>query len=58
MDKLAPQFLYEILSFLSIDTLFKYELVNADMRRKLKNNPYFLREIVGLTDNETYEQCR
>jgi hypothetical protein len=58
-EDLAPQFLYEILSFLGPKHVIRWLPICEKIRKKLQNNPYFFREIFEATStNMTFAEMR
>ena len=54
MDKIPAPILYEVLSYTKPKTVFQIEAVNKCAQNKIRKNPYFLQEIMGLPDNPRY----
>ena len=50
MDQIAPQFLYQILSYLPLQHTFRFEETSKLLQSKLRKNPYYLNHRYGVED--------
>ena len=58
MERLAPQFLYQVLSYLPPKDTVKYEAISKVIQKKVVENPYFFTENLGFDNSLDYDSCK